>query len=67
VTLDHRVVHLTARQHLGERVADQFADTELPLGWTGRLIAMVVTGHVQSGIASVMPAVVAGIHAFRKN
>lgn len=67
MTLDHRIVHLTARQHFGERVANQFADAQLALGWTGRLIAMVVTGHVQSGIASVMPAFVAGIHVLRAN
>ena len=28
---DHRIVHLAARQHLGQRVADQFADAQLAL------------------------------------
>ncbi len=31
VTLDDRIMHVTARQHFGERVAHQFADTQLTL------------------------------------
>jgi hypothetical protein len=31
MAFEHRIVHLAARQHLGERVAHQFADPQLPL------------------------------------
>jgi hypothetical protein len=31
MTLDHRVMHVAARQQLGERMAHQLADAELPL------------------------------------
>jgi hypothetical protein len=41
-------VHVAARQHLGQRVANQFAYAKLTLRGTGRLIAMMVTGHVFS-------------------
>ena len=34
VRFDHRVMDITARQHLGERMADQFADAQLALGRT---------------------------------
>ena len=39
VVFEHRIVHLAARQHLGERVADQFADAQLAL--RGRFIRRV--------------------------
>ena len=32
---DHRIMHVAARQHLGERMADQFADAQLALRGAG--------------------------------
>ena len=31
MAVDHRIVHVAARQHLRDRVADQFADAKLAL------------------------------------
>ena len=31
--LENRIMHLAARQHVGERMTDQFADAQLALGW----------------------------------
>jgi len=42
VRLDDRVVDLAAREHVGEFMSDQFADTKLALRAAGRLIAMLV-------------------------
>jgi len=40
VPFDHRIVHLAARKHLGERVPHQFAHTQLTLRAAGRVVAM---------------------------
>ena len=31
VALEHRIVHLAAREHVGERMADELADAQLAL------------------------------------
>ena len=46
VLFQHRIVHVAARQHVGERVADQFADAKLALRGDGRrIVAALVFGH----------------------
>ena len=39
---DHRIMDVAARQHVGEFVADQFADAQLALRAAGGLIAMLL-------------------------
>ena len=54
---EHLVVDLAARQHLGQRVANELADAQLALGWA--CLAMVVTvGHSDGWYLSapVIPA-----------
>ena len=46
VLLQHWIVDVAARQHLGERVADQLADAKLALrGDRRRIVAALVFGH----------------------
>ena len=35
VRFDHRIMHVAARKHLGERMTDQFADAQLALRGAG--------------------------------
>jgi hypothetical protein len=63
--LDHRIVDVAARQHVGDLVANQFADAQLTLRAAGRLFALVVTWHFcisQAKLLIVMPGLVPGIH-----
>ncbi len=36
MALDHRIVHIAAREHLGDRMPHQFADAQLALRAAGR-------------------------------
>jgi hypothetical protein len=45
VRFDDGIVDVAARQHVGELVADQFADPKLALRAASGLLAMVVTWH----------------------
>jgi hypothetical protein len=44
--LDHGVMHLAAREHIGERMADEFADAQLALRRASSVIAMLTTSHL---------------------
>jgi hypothetical protein len=48
-------VDVAARQHVGELVADQFADPKLALRAASGLLAMVVTWHFLTKFSFVMP------------
>jgi hypothetical protein len=49
-------MHFAAREHRGELVANQFADAQLPLRSSDRLIAMMVTAHfLVAEFALVLP------------
>ena len=45
VAFDDGIVDVAARQHLGERMANQFADAQRALRGAGGTIAVMVTGH----------------------
>ena len=45
VAFDDRIVDVAARQHLGERVANQFADAQRALRRAGGMFAVMMTGH----------------------
>jgi hypothetical protein len=52
-------VHVAARQHLGDLVADQFTDAQLALRAAGGLFALMMAGHFY---LLVMPEPGPGIH-----
>ncbi len=53
---DNRVMNIAARKHVGEFVANEFADAELALRAAQRLIAMLVTCHfAKSQLVFVIP------------
>ena len=54
-----RIVHVAARQHLGDLVADQFTDAQLALRAAGGLFALMMAGHFY---LLVMPEPGPGIH-----
>ena len=39
MAFDHRIVHLAARQHVGDGMANQFADAQLALRAAGRTVS----------------------------
>ena len=46
MAFEHRIVHLAARQHVGDRVTDQFANAQRALRGAGRAFAIGdVVGH----------------------
>jgi hypothetical protein len=47
MALQHRIVHLAARQHIGDGVTDQFADAQCALRGAGRglPISVMSFGH----------------------
>jgi hypothetical protein len=55
VRFDDRIMDVAARQHVGERVADEFADAQLARRDAGGLIAMLMTGHFNVFYFFVMP------------
>ena len=52
--LDHRIVHVAAREHLGDRMPHQFADAQLPLraGAPTGLAVVFVFSHQNSLLSS---------------
>jgi len=65
VALDRLVVHLAARKHFGERMADQLADAKLALRGAGRyVIALVVPGHDNKSLNSSCAGLHPRIHLF---
>jgi hypothetical protein len=66
MTLNNRVVHLAAREHIGERVTHQFANAQLTLrasaGTTVTMMLFVPCHYFQ--LLFVAPAFVPGTHAF---
>jgi hypothetical protein len=47
VRLDHRIVHVAAREHVRYRVADEFAHPQLPLGGKVSSVVLMPTGHAE--------------------